>query len=423
MRRNIIFSIGLGLAFGVIGFSCSRSSDSSTTASRKLYIATGICYSGSGFTAPSIGDVGQLVSSLDVDSRQYNVVHDYANLANDASDSYANGITDGGDGYIYVAVENASSTGNRKIDKILKSEYGARTVWQPNTAALSAGGILKGISRTSDKGVIFGTTTAVERYDATPNRVTTGTLLAPTAWGASLADDSGGGGGNCATNNTRVTDVIALPKVLSTDTVGKYIYAHSAAGQMDIGVVSKNGGNAAGTCLANAPGGAAAGALTEATTADSSLDETLSATATPTSIVYIPSTTAGTGKLLVAYASSTNNGTTAGTLNNALVMYDFTENTVAGETASLTNATVLYNDDNYFSGVSAMAYDSTTGYLYASRVDVNGISGGIPHGYIIEKFSINLTTPGATRVADADNSSFEEANSFTNCPTSMFVGN
>jgi hypothetical protein len=416
MRRNLILSAILGIAFAAIGFSCSRSSsDDGAVASKKLYIATGICYSGTGFTAPSIGDVGQLVSRLDIDSRQYQVIHDYANLANEPTESYANGITDGGDGYIYVAVENATSTGNRKIDKILKTTFGDRTVWQPNNAVLAGGGILKGISRMSDKGVIFGTTASVERYDATPTRVTTGTALAPTSWGAALAND--GVNRDCSANNTNITDIVALPSAVTGDAVGKYIYAHSAVGQMDVGVVSKQGGNSAGTCLANAPGGAT---LTKSATAIAAYDNTLSAAAAPTSIVYVP-TGSGTGKLLVAYSSSTFNGPGATSLNNALVMYDFAENTAAGETATLSNGTILYND-NDFLGVSAIAYDPSSRYLYAARVDVNGVSAGVPHGYIIERYLIDLTTPGATRVLDSNNSSFEEANSFTNCPTSMLVG-
>jgi hypothetical protein len=340
--RNIFYGLSLGVIFTVVGFSCAKSSDDTPAATRKLYIATGICYSGSGFTSPGIGDVGQTLVRLDISSRAYEVVHDYANLADNATDSYANGITDGGDGYIYVAVENATNSGNRKIDRIEKTPFGAKVTWQPNNAVLSGGGILKGIARTSDKGVLFGTTTTVERYDATPNRKTTGTILAPASWGAALAND--GAGRDCAANNTRVTDLVALPAAVTGDQIGKYIYAHSNAGQMDVGVVSKNGGNQAGTCLANAPGGAT---LTAVATADPSLNNQLSATATPTALAYI-STGAGTGKLLVAYSSSTNNGVAAATLNNALVLYDFTENTAAGETATLTNGRILYNDDDYF---------------------------------------------------------------------------
>jgi len=409
MRRNIIFSIGLGLAFGVIGFSCSRSSDSNTETSKKLYIATGLCYSGTGFTAPTVGTVGQTVSRLDLGSRQYEVIHDYANLSDEDADTYANGITDGGDGYLYAAVENATSTGNRRIDKILKTSFGARTVWQVNTPELGAS-VLRGISRASDLGFLVGSVSAtgatVERYDATP---TNKDVAFNVSWGSNNL-------GSCANNNTRITDLIALPRAVAGDEIGKFIYAHAAAGQMDIGVISKNGSNLAANCLANAAGGAA---LTEAATADTSLNETLSATATPTSMVYIPSTTAGQGKLLVAYASSTANGTAAASLNNALVMYDFTENTTAGESATLTNGTVLYNNISYFFGVSAMAYDSGSGNIYvASSNSLNPA----PVGYNIEKFAIDLTTPGATRVTDSDNSSFEEANSFNNCVTSMFVG-
>ncbi len=402
MRRNIIFSIGLGLAFGVIGFSCSRSSDSGgAAASKKLYIATGLCYSGTGFTAPAVTDVGQIISSLDISSRQYDVIHDYANLSDEDADTYPNGITDGGDGYIYVAVENPSSTGNRRIDKILKTSFGSKAVWQTNTVDLS-GSVVRGISRAADLGILVGTTTNVERYDATP---TNKKVDVNVSWGENNL-------GPCATNNTQITDLIALPKAVSTDEVGKFIYSHAAAGQMDIGVISMQGSNTVPHCLANAPGGAAA-VLTAATSAITGLT-TLGANATPTSIVFVP-TGAGTGKLLVAYASSTN---TAATINNALVMYDFTENTVAGETASLSNGKILYDNISYFFGVSAMAYDSSSGYLYVASSNSLNLA---PVGYNIERFAVDLNAPTATRIADDDSSSFEESNSFNNCVTSMFV--
>lgn len=405
-KSNIFYGLSLGVIFTVVGFSCAKSSDEAASASRKLYIATGLCYSGSGFTAPTIGSVGQLLSRLDVGARTYEVVRDYANLSDEDDATYANGITDGGDGFIYVAVENATSTGNRRIDKIAKAAFGSKTVWQVNNTDLSAG-VLRGVARAADKGVLVGTTTGVERYDATP---TNKDVAFNVSWGA-------GNAGLCATNNTRITDLVALPKVLAAHDVGKFIYAHSAAGQMDIGVISKSGSNSAANCLANAPGGAT---LAEATTADSTLNETLSATATPTSIIFIPTGT-GTGKLLVAYASSTVNGAqaTPTSLNNALVMYDFTEDTTGTpETASLTNGTVLYNNVSYFFGVSAMAYDSTNNTLYVASSNSLNVA---PVGYNIEKFTIDLTTPSATRVVDDDNSSFEESTSFNDCVTSMFV--
>ena len=405
MGRKIVIAMALGIAVVAGTFSCSKNSDEAVATSRKLYISTGLCYSGTGFTAPTIGGVGQIMSRMDLSSRAYEVVHDYANLADEAADTYSNGMVDGGDGYIYVAVENATDIGNRRIDKIQKTAFGTKSVWQVNTLDLSST-VVRGISRASDDGFLVGVTNGVERYDATPTRKEVATGV---AWGDANA-------GSCAANNTRITDLVALPEVTGT-TLGKFIYAHSNVGEHDIGVISKNGSNSAANCLANAPGGAA---LTNSGTADASLNATLSATATPTSIIYIPQS-AGIGKILVAYASSTQNGVGAASLNNALVMYDFTENTTAAgpEAATITNGQVLYNDNSYFNGVSAMAYDSTTGTLYAASSNSLNLA---PVGYNIEKFTIDLTTPGATRVVDADNSSFEEANSFNNCVTSMFVG-
>jgi hypothetical protein len=405
MRRNIIISITLGLFFAVIGFSCSNSSSESVSASKKLYISSGLCYSGTGFTAPTISTVGQMIARLDLTTRQYEVVHDYADLGIEAADTYANGITDGGDGYLYVAVENATSTGNRRVDKILKAEYGSRSTWFQDSVVLGSTGadVVRGIKRATDQGFLVGETTSIERFDATPTRKEGSG--AGVAWGAGLD-------GACATNNTRLTDFAALP-ALTGQAYGKYIYSHSAAGQHDIGMVSKNGVLVAGSCITNAAGGAA---LTEAATADASFSETLSANATPTSIVYV-STGEGTGKLLVAYSSSTVNS--AGSLNNALVLYDVTDTNVAGvEGGTITNGQILYNDNSYFFGVSAIAYDASEGVLYAASSNSLATA---PVGYNIEKFSIDLTTPGATRMTNDDLSSFERASSFNNCVTGMIV--
>lgn len=413
MRRNIVLSLVLGLIFAVVGFSCAKNNETAATASKKLYIATGLCYAGQGFTPPTINNVGQLLSRLDLATHQYEVVHDYANLSVEDANTYANGITDGGDGNVYVAVENATSTGNRRIDQITKAAFGTKTVWQPSTTYLQAS-VLRGIARTSDKGFLVGVvsgTASIERFDATPTRKEAAPNV---SWGQN--NGNGGAGRDCSSNNTRFTDIVSLPKVVATDTIGKYIYAHAAVGQMDVGVISKNGSNVAANCLANAPG--ATTFATAAVTADPSFSRQLSANATPTSLVYIPTGT-GTGKLLVAYSTNAVNTAGASGLNNALVMYDFTENTVAGETATLNNGVVLYNDTANFYGVTAMAYDSTDSMLYVSTS--NSISANPPIGFNIEKFKIDLTAPSATNIRNANNSSFEASTSFNDCVTSMFV--
>lgn len=412
-RSNIFYGLSLGVIFTVVGFSCAKSNDEVPATSRKLYIATGVCYNGTGYAAPSIDDVGQLITRVDLDSRNYEIVRDYANLSQEtAAGAYPNGMVDGGDGHIYVAVENTTDPGNRRIDKIVKTPFGAQTkiIQTQNPFIGSGSGIIRGVARTADKGYIFGNTTTFEHFDAGGARKVTPGALA--SWGAALQ-------GPCAGNNTRITEIIALPKVTAggPGEIGKIIYAHSAVGEHNIGIVGKNGSNAT-NCLFNSS--TLPAALTEASTADPSFNESLSATATPTSIVFIPTGT-GTGKLLVAYASSTGNQpqATANGLNNALVMYDFTESTTDPESASLSNGTVLFNGTAFF-GVSAIAYDSATNSLYAATVKTPGLLP--PDGFHIEKFTIDLTTPGATRVLDADNSSFENSNTFNNCVTSMFVG-
>jgi hypothetical protein len=136
-------------------------------------------------------------------------------------------------------------------------------------------------------------------------------------------------------------------------------------------------------------------------------------------MVYIPNSSGSpTGFLLVAYATNAINSTAAGGLNNALVIYDITESSTTA--ATITNGRVLYHDVQYFYGVTSMAYDAETGILYAASM--NSLSSTTPTGYNIEKFQLDLTTPGATRLTNSDNSSFQAANSFNNCVTGMFVG-
>lgn len=404
MGRKYVFATIAAAALTATTFSCSKASDTAAVAAANyLYMSTGVCYAGNGFTPPVVADVGVTLSRLNLSSLNYEIVKDYGDLSDEVVDTFANGIVDGGDGYIYASVENATATGNRRIDKILKTAFGSRTTWFQNSSVFTT--VMKGVARVSDGGILSGGTTTIQRFDSTPTRKEAAPTL---AWGESHL-------GSCATNNTLITGIVALPAFTGT-TVGKYIYSHAAAGQNDIGLISMNGSIDAASCLANAPGAAA---LTATATANQGWNATLSANATPTSIVYIP-TPAGTstGKLLVAYSSSGINTVGAGGLNNALVMYDVNEPDAL--TATITNGQILYHDHAYFFGVTAMGYDATNALLYVATSNSFNTA---PVGYNIEKFSINLTTPGATRVPNADMSSFQSANSLNNCVTGMFVGN
>ena len=404
MGRKLIFAGIAAAALAATTFSCSRAATTDVAGSSNyLYLSTGLCYAGTGFTAPTVTNVGVMLSRLNLSSLNYEIVKDYGDLSDEAVDTYASGIVDGGDGYIYASVENATATGNRRVDKILKAAFGTRSTWFQNSSVFATA--MKGIARVSDGGMLTGGTTTIKRFDSTPTRKE----AAPGVdWGQSHQ-------GTCATNNTLITGIVALPAFTGTS-VGKYIYSHAAVGQHDIGIIGMNGSIAGTDCLANAAGGAA---LTNAATANSGWGATLSATATPTAIVYIATPTGTTtGKLLVAYSSSTINTIAAAGLSNGLVMYDVNETSTTA--ATITNGKVLYHDHAYFFGVTAMGYDSANSKLY---VATSNSFNAAPAGYNIEKFSIDLTTPGATRVPNADMSSFQSANSLNNCVTGMFVGN
>lgn len=402
--KKYIYAALAAMTITAVSFSCSKSSDPVAAASSYLYMSTGLCYAGNGFTPPLPADVGVILSRLNLGSLNYEIVRDYGDLSDEVAGTFANGIVDGGDGYIYAAVENATATGNRRIDKIQKTAFGPKTTWFQNSSIFTTA--LAGVARVSDGGVMVGTTAGVVRFDSTPTRKEASPGL---DWGETHA-------GACVTNNTRVTALIALPAFTGT-TVGKYIYAHAAAGQNDIGIIGMNGSIAAADCLANRA--AAAPALTNAATAIQGWDTTLNATATPTAMVYVATPGgASTGKLLVAYSDSTINNSAASGLHNALVMYDINE--TSSLLATLTGGQVLYHDHAYFFGVTAMAFDAATNLLYVATSNSFNVA---PVGYNIEKFSIDLTTPGATRVPNTDMSSFQNANSLNNCVTGMFVGN
>ena len=383
---------------------CSKKSDeASVAAPKKLYIATGICYPGQGFTAPTINAVGKTLSRLNLSSLNYEMIHDYGDLSLETPGSYASGIVEDGKGNLFASVENSTSTGSRRVDKIAKNFYGLFNVFFRDSTVLI--NPVKGISLAADGGVLIGTSTLIERLDSTPTRKTVSSTL---TWGQGFA-------GACVTNNTSITSITALPAFTGTS-YGKYIYTHDAAGQKDVGIIGMNGAAVAADCLANAPGGAT---LVNAASANNGYSTTLSASATPTSVAYVATPLGtSTGKLFVAYSSATPNVTTAAGLSNALVMYDINESSSAA--ATITNGKVLYHDHQYFFGVSSIAFDSTTNTLYAATSNSFNV---VPSGFNIEQFTIDMATPSATRVTRSNGESFQSANSYNNCVTSMLVGN
>ncbi|MGZ3692471.1 MAG: hypothetical protein ACXVAX_13265, partial [Pseudobdellovibrio sp.] len=79
MKLNVISGIALGLVFTAIGFSCSKSSnDSSSSSERFLYIASGQCNSGQGITTLSSTLSSRMVSKVGLDSKSSSIVFDLA---------------------------------------------------------------------------------------------------------------------------------------------------------------------------------------------------------------------------------------------------------------------------------------------------------------------------------------------------------
>lgn len=409
VKQNNLFLIHVFMVLLAVG--CAKSGDAPgeeatsvvVPADKYLYVSTGLCYAGIGFTAPAIGTVGKTLSRLNLTNSNIEMIRDYADLSQESAGTFVASMQLGGDGYIYAAIENASVTGSRRIEKIEKKTQADKSIWFQNSSVLTTA--VRSLSLASDGGLILNRTSVIERFDSTPTRKLATLTL---AWGQTHA-------GSCATNNTLITDSISLPAYSGTS-FGKYIYAHAAVGQNDIGIIGMNGSASASDCLANQPSTTAV--LTNSVTASLGWNTTLSANATPTSLVYIPtpSPATTTGKLLVAYSTAALNTVSAGGLNNALVMYDINETSASA--ATISNGQILFHDHQYFYGITGMAYDESSAALY---VATSNSFLAAPVGYNIEKFTVDINTPSAVRVTNSNGSSFETSNSYNNCVTDMFV--
>lgn len=381
-------------------FSCAKKIEevSSELPTRSLYVASGVCNSGTGittFTAASASRVIYKTNTLtgNVDS----IVYDYNNGSETALNN-PTGIASIDATFMYVATENATTAGARKIEKLNKITKTKTTYFQDASAlTATAGHVLRGIIIDNDSNILISKTIAVERANTSPARVVAGAN--PYVNNPAAA---------CTSNSTMITSMAVMPP-FSGQAQGKIIYAHQAVGQNDIGVISRSGYSVVGDCLDNdAPGAAVLSASLGATAV------TISATAAPTAIVYVPMP-AGytvTGKLLVAYASSTVN--TGSTINNAIVSYDVTE---SSDTAVVVNSpTVLYRDNTVIHGISAMAYDSTTNSLYVATATSTATT---VVGYNIEKFIYDYATGGMTRVGVTP---FQASNLYNKCISGMTIG-
>jgi hypothetical protein len=311
---------------------------------RRLYVATGACYAGGVATSPGPSN---LIAKLDVESGAVvQTVVDY-NEFNPGDSPIA--IEEYDSERLLVLVENAAG---RRIDLVNKNN-GEVTLYLANATALSA--VTRAMVMLPDFGLLVSKSTSVEKFNSAKSRVTQGAnpyINAPA--------------GACATSTALISSIVTFPN-------GKIMFAHAAAGQARIGLISQSGYAAAGDCLV-----AQAAPI---------------ATAFPTRIINHSS-----GHTLVSYGSTT-------AASNLIYSYsvDSVSNTIGGATAAWTDFSIV-------NGPSAMVEDPMTGDVY--------IASGNSTFNTIERFNYN---PGTRQLTRAGTTVFKAPSVFSRCVTDMKV--
>lgn len=426
MGRNDGYKINYKIGFGLttltiltIVSSCQQAAEDTAApslapvVSRNLYVASGLCYSGTGITTYTGPTSSRMVSKVDLST---GVLTPFLDLSAPyqggdlAPETSPQSLVENGSS-ILMLTENAVNMGDRKIFSIPKSSAFNMTVHSGDALALTqvAANITRALAKDSDGTLLFSKSTAIEKIGTNTLRIPMGAnpwINAPAA--------------PCATSITLLSAMAILPPYTGT-TTGKVIFAHAGntAALNRIGIISQDGYSIAGNCLnayqtnlqahtyaANVTGPAIAFAATSVNI---------------TAMVYI-STGTGTGKLITAYSASVaaelNNNSN---LNYAIVMWDVTESSTT--VATITNPVVLYREFANIFAISAMTYDSSDNSLYVATASQAGVANQTTssYGYKVEKFTLDITTPSLTLVR-TNNKPFLERSSSTKCISSMAIG-
>lgn len=338
----------------------------SSSSSRYLYVSTGLCYSGNGFTTftaatASNGIYRHYLHGPRADGGDM-IADFYAPPA--ATGDTPVSISDFSASHFLVLIENAAG---RRVEKVAKNLAGERSVFTPNLGV--ATGTAKKIKVSTDGSVFISRSVAIEKYTSSAVRVFSS---ASNPW-------VNAPGGSCATSVMNITSVAPL-------TNNVLVYTHALSAQNRIGVISATGYVTTANCLASQTTPAAGAAY-------------------PTALVYL----ASSNQLLVAYGSSTN----AVDLNS---IYAYDINITTG---AISGATKLIDGSvtNYVFGISAMAYDSETNHLYVGTA--NGTS-AVVNNYNIEKFTYDSATKTLTRVGT---SPFAQSHNDSKCISDMMISN
>lgn len=315
---------------------------------RYLYVASGACYSGGGNTTFTNSTSANLVYRIDLSTgAKDNVLVDYNASPAQAGDSPV-GIASADPDNIYVLVENTTTIGARRVEKVPKNSHGNRILFSNNTTAFNAQ--LRGLFLGSNGDLLINKSTAVEKITSSNVRILKGAnpyISAPAA--------------PCATSITLIPKV----EVLSNQFI---VFLHAAASQNRFGFVKPEGYSAVGDCT-----------VAQAAPNVASF---------PVATVY----DAANSKLIVAYA-----GSATATDINSIYAYDITE-TASSVTVGAANK--IYDVSQYpttypylLYGISEMVLDPEEKKIYIATA-VNTSTTVV--NYAIEKFSYDGSKIGVS---------------------------
>ncbi|MES3038973.1 MAG: hypothetical protein V4736_13790 [Bdellovibrionota bacterium] len=373
--RKIFNSTSVAIILVIVG--CGPVSEdilSSSAASTYLYVAAGACYSGGNTTFTNLTASNIVYRINTVNGIRDAVIADYNQSPAQVGDTPV-GVVAKDLTYLYVLVENTTSVGSRRIERVERRASGSRSMFSNNITALSAQ--LRGISTLSSGDILLSKSTAIEKLSSANVRITAGAnpyVNAP--------------GGTCITSTTLISKVLTLGN-------GNIVFLHAAAAQNRIGIISAAGYTAAADCKTSqaAP----------------------TATAFPVAAAYDATNTT----LIVAYA-----GNTLATDVNSIYAYSVNETTNV-----ISNPQKIYDASLYpvtypylLYGISEMTYDSVNRSLYIATA-ISTVTTVV--NYAIEKFTYDFSKIGVsntTVLTRVGSTPFYPYGIDTKCITSMFVG-
>lgn len=345
---------------------------------RYLYVASGACYSGNGLTTFTNLTSSNQVYRLNLVNGAKEQIADYFASPSNVGDSPVAIVGDSA-ASILVLVENTTTVGLRRIERIAKASGGARQTYSGNVTAMSAQ--LRAMTTLSDGYLLVSKSTAIEKIRHGSNRLLSGV----NPWVALSAPAS-----SCTASATMISAITKLNN-------GSIVFAHAATGAARIGIVNPLGYRTGVDCL--------------------SAQAAPAATAFPTAMVY----DGANNILLVAYG-----GNAATTDLNSIYAYSVNEST-----GVISNPQKVYDSSEFGStynyllfGISQMAFDPTTGDIFVSTSVSTSVSTGTSvSNYRIERLHY---APAMLGTANASvltkRSTFYDFGNDTKCISSLMIG-